>query len=194
MTHDIGEDALHHHAENFEAIVYSTTARNRVFGSLGYNLSALYNHKHLAPLSDYYDITWQPFTALYTSYNTSLSVTGADRGVGQMTFSPSGHVEAPVISVSNDGCDAADFLENVSGDIALISRGGCDYGLKSALAGAAGAAGVVIYNNEGGDEELWGSLIERSRPEGPYPPTVAISANAGRTILTNRPAVKGLAF
>lgn len=185
LTNDIGQDALHHHAENLEAIAYSTPDRNRVFGSLGYNFSALYIHKHLAPLSDYYDITWQPFTALYTSYNTSLSVTGTDRGAGQMTFSPSGHVEAPVVSVSNDGCDAADFPENVSGNIALISRGGCEYGLKSALAGAAGAAGVVIYNNEGGDEELWGSLIERSRPEGPYPPTVAISENAGRTILTS---------
>lgn len=185
LQNDIGEDALHHHAENLEAIAYSTPDRNRVFGSPGYNFSALYIHKHLAPLSDYYDITWQPFTALYTSYNTSLSVTGTDRGAGQMTFSPSGRVEAPVVSVPNDGCDAANFPGGVSGSIALISRGGCEYGLKSALAGAAGAAGVVIYNNEGGDEELWGSLIERSRPEGPYPPTVAISENAGRTILTS---------
>lgn len=130
-------------------------------------------------------ITWQPFTALFTSYNTTLSVTGTDRNAGQMTFSSSGHVQAPVVSVSNNGCDAADFPENVKENIALVSRGGCEYGLKSALAGAAGAAGVVIYNNEGGDEELWGSLIQRSRPEGPYPPTVAISQNAGRTILTS---------
>lgn len=89
------------------------------------------------------------------------------------------------MAISNNGCDAADFPENVGGNIALISRGGCEYGLKSALAGAANAAGVVIYNNEGREEELWGSLIERSRPEGPYPPTVAISENAGRTILTS---------
>lgn len=178
-------DALHHHAENLEAIAYSTPDRNRVFGSLGYNFSALYIHKVLEPLSDYYDITWQPFTALYTSYNTSLSVTGTDRDAGQMTYSPSGKVEAPIVSVSNNGCDAADFPQTVSGNIALISRGGCEYGLKSALAGAAKAAGVVIYNNADGDEKLWGSLIQRSRPEGPYPPTVGISENAGRTILTS---------
>lgn len=185
LQNDINEDALHHHAENLEAIAYSTPDRNRVFGSLGYNLSALYIHKHLAPLSEYYGVTWQPFTALLSSYNTSLSVTGTDRNAGQMTFSPNGHVEDSVVAVSNNGCDAADFPENVGGNIALISRGGCEYGLKSALAGAANAAGVVIYNNEGGDEELWGSLIERSRPGGPYPPTVAISENAGRTILTS---------
>ncbi|KKY39753.1 putative aminopeptidase y [Diaporthe ampelina] len=152
---------------------------------LGYNFSALYIHKTLAPLSDYYDITWQPFTAVYSNYNTTLSVTGTDRNAGRMTFSPSGHVEAPIVAISNNGCDAADFPENVSGNIALISRGGCEYGLKSALAGAAKAAGVVIYNNQGGDERLWGTLIERSRPEGPYPPTVGISQNAGRTILTS---------
>lgn len=58
-------------------------------------------------------ITWQPFTAFFTSYNTTLSVTGTDRNAGQMTFSSSGHVQAPVVSVSNNGCDAADFPENV---------------------------------------------------------------------------------
>lgn len=132
LQNDIGEDALHHHAENLEAIAYSTPDRNRVFGSSGYNFSALYIHKHLVPVSDYYDITWQPFTAVFSSYNTSLSVTGTDRNAGKMTFSPNGVVEAPVVSVSNNGCDAADFPENVSGNIALISRGGCEYGLKSA--------------------------------------------------------------
>lgn len=102
-----------------------------------------------------------------------------------MTFSPSGNVLAPIVSVSNNGCNASDFPETVSGTIAIISRGGCEYGFKSALAGAANAAGVIIYNNVGGDEELWGSLIQRNRPKGAYPPTVAISENAGRTILTS---------
>lgn len=185
LQNDISENALKHHAENLEAIAYSTHDQNRVFGSLGYNLSALYIHKHLTPLSDYYDIMWQPFTALFTRYSTTLSVTGTDRDAGPMTFSPSGNVQAPIILVSNNGCDVTDFPDNVSGNIAIISRGGCEYGLKSALAGAANAAAVIIYNNIGGDEKLRGSLIQLSRPEGPYPPTVAISESAGRTILTS---------
>lgn len=178
----INGSALLHHAENFQAIAYSTPERNRVFGSLGYNFSALYIYKHLEALSDYYDITWQPFTTLYSEYNVSLTVSGTDQGPGRLTHSPSGQVEAPIIAVSNQGCNAADFPAGVKGNIALIVRGDCPYGLKSAYAGAAGAAGVIIYNNADGDKKMWGTLIERSRPQGAYPPSVMVSQTTGKAL------------
>lgn len=178
----MNETALLHHAENFQAIAYSTPERNRVFGSLGYNFSALYIHKHLEALSDYYDISWQPFTTLYSDYHVSLTVNGTDQSAGRLTYSPMGQVEAPIVAVFNKGCEAADFPAEVEGNIALIVRGGCAYGLKSAYAGAAGAAGVVIYNNIDGDAEIWGTLIEPSRPQGPYPPSIMVSQTAGEAL------------
>jgi len=59
----------------------------------------------------------------------------------------------------------------------LISRGTCEFGLKSALAGSAGAAAAVLYNNAPG--ALSGTLGEPGRPEGDYVATVAISQELG---------------
>ena len=58
----------------------------------------------------------------------------------------------------------SDYPAEVQGKIALISRGECQFGLKSALAGAAGAVGAVIYNNVPG--QLAGTLGPDERPEG----------------------------
>jgi PA domain len=69
----------------------------------------------------------------------------------------------------------------VSGNIALISRGSCEFGQKSAFAGAAGATAAIIYNNV--DGELSGTLGQAQRPEGPLVPTVGISKANATTIL-----------
>ena len=71
----------------------------------------------------------------------------------------------------------ADYPAEVAGAIALISRGTCEFGLKSALAGSAGAAAAVLYNNAPG--ALSGTLGEPGRPEGDYVATVAISQELG---------------
>src|SRR5262249_46925888 len=47
---------------------------------------------------------------------------------------------------STSGCSAADFTGFVPGRIALIQRGGCFFGVKVLNAEAAGASGVVIFN------------------------------------------------
>jgi Zn-dependent M28 family amino/carboxypeptidase len=69
----------------------------------------------------------------------------------------------------------------VAGNIALISRGTCEFGLKSSLAGAAGAAGALIYNNQPGVVE--GTLGTPPRPEGPYIPTLGISQEEGTELI-----------
>lgn len=77
----------------------------------------------------------------------------------------------------------SDYPAAVAGKIALISRGTCPFGVKSALAGGAGAAGAVIYNNVEGPA-LSGTLGAPPRPEGPYVPTVGISLANGTALVT----------
>ncbi|MEN1728393.1 MAG: M36 family metallopeptidase, partial [Pseudomonadota bacterium] len=49
----------------------------------------------------------------------------------------------------NQGCSALTGFN--AGNIALIRRGGCEFGTKALLAENAGASAVVIINNEGGN-------------------------------------------
>lgn len=65
--------------------------------------------------------------------------------------------------------------------MALISRGSCEFGLKSALAGAAGAQGAVIFDNVE-EPSLAGTLGAGSRPEGPLVPTAGISLARGTAL------------
>jgi aminopeptidase Y len=59
-------------------------------------------------------------------------------------------VFGPLVLVANSGCDAADYPSDLTNSIALIKRGICSFGDKSAMAGKAGAIAAVIYNNEKG--------------------------------------------
>ena len=77
-----------------------------------------------------------------------------------MSYSGSGDVTAPVTALpatdATPGCEASDFAGFTAGNIALISRGACAFGIKATNAFNAGAVGVVIYNNIPG--ELAGTL------------------------------------
>jgi aminopeptidase Y len=55
-----------------------------------------------------------------------------------------------LVLVDNEGCSSKDFPKNTEGKIALIKRGKCPFGEKSANAGKAGAVAAVVYNNEPG--------------------------------------------
>ena len=67
-----------------------------------------------------------------------------------MQFSGSGDVSAAVTAVdpgATSGCEAADFSGFPSGNIALITRGTCDFQVKADNAVKAGAKAVLIYND-----------------------------------------------
>ncbi len=68
----------------------------------------------------------------------------------------------------------------MAGAVALISRGTCEFGLKSALAGATGADAASIYNNVEGP--LAGTLGAPPRSEGDYVPTAGISLADGTAL------------
>jgi Zn-dependent M28 family amino/carboxypeptidase len=68
-----------------------------------------------------------------------------------LRYSGSGEVEAPLETVDayseTSGCDSADFDDFDTGAIALVRRGGCFFSEKVRNAIAAGAAGVIVFND-----------------------------------------------
>jgi len=82
-----------------------------------------------------------------------------------------------LIAVNDIGCTAADYPAEVSGNIALISRGTCPFGQKATLAKAAGATGAVIYNN------VDGALAGTLGAVGDYAPTVGVTNEVGTSLL-----------
>lgn len=73
----------------------------------------------------------------------------------EMRFGAAGDVTAPVWAVnltipsaggSNSGCFSDQFAGFPAGSIALVQRGACTFGWKASNALAAGAAGVIIFN------------------------------------------------
>ena len=89
-----------------------------------------------------------------------LTVTGPTTA----DLQPAGGIIIPptATSSSTSGCTAADFSGFVAGRIALIQRGGCNFGVKVLNAQAAGATGVIIFNEGNPDrtDVLSGSLVD----------------------------------
>jgi Zn-dependent M28 family amino/carboxypeptidase len=55
-------------------------------------------------------------------------------------------IPSPATDTSNAGCEAADFPAATSGAISLVQRGTCPFVQKLANAQAAGAVGVILFN------------------------------------------------
>lgn len=149
----------------------------RVFGSAGHNATVDYLYDTLAAL-DCYDVTKQAFVELYFEGTASLAAGGVEYEPTTFTYSPSGAVTAPVVLVSNLGCNAGDFPAEVAGNVALILRGNCTFALKATNARAAGAAAAVVYNNQEG--AVSGTL---SSPSADYVPIVGISQEEGSALI-----------
>ena len=85
--------------------------------------------------------------------NATTYVEGVD--FGAVTQSDPGNVTAAVTPVdlqlglgntSTSGCEASDFANFPRGNIALLQRGECTFEIKAENAAAAGAVGIVIFN------------------------------------------------
>ncbi len=154
------------HLEALQAIA-DANGGTRVDGTQGYEDSVAYVADQLDAAG--YDVTIQPFTfeAFQTS-DTELArispqprtyVEGFTDDFVVSEFSGSGDVTALVQAVdevvpiganppgtSNSGCEANDFDGFNAGNIALIQRGTCDFSVKAVNAEAAGAVGVILFN------------------------------------------------
>ena len=141
-----------------------------------------------------YDVTIQPYKFVYYAYTavpvfsevspTPRSYTlngdwgpGRSTGTANAALQPAGGIIIPPTSTSSStsGCTSGDFNGFTSGRVALIQRGGCNFGVKVLNAKAAGASGVIIFNegNPGRTDLLIGSLVDAAGT--PFIPTIPVA-------------------
>jgi Peptidase family M28/PA domain len=198
---------LWHHMQNFEAIAKANPSPadghpSRNSGEPGYKASADYVASVMSAAG--YNVTIQTYTFTYYAYTGIPSWSEAspvaqtftlttDWNPGQSlgsvsgaTLQPAGGIIIPSPGGSTSGCSPSDFTGFVPGRIALIQRGTCFFGVKALNAQAAGASGVVIFN-EGNTPErsgvLSGSLLDASgNPTIPTIPVAFTSFAIGQTL------------
>ncbi|HSC29679.1 MAG TPA: M20/M25/M40 family metallo-hydrolase [Vicinamibacterales bacterium] len=149
------------HQAAFQAIA-DANGGNRFAGLSGHNASVDYVVETLENAG--YDPEVQEFEYLAFSVagpsalqqiapNARTYVEGVD--FGAITQTDPGDVTAAVTAVdlqlglgntSTSGCEAGDFAGFPTGNIALLQRGTCTFELKAENAAAAGAVGIVIFN------------------------------------------------
>src|SRR5215475_11546579 len=163
----IRKDDLWEHMQKFQAIADANPGPDghpsRNSGEPGYRASVDYVASVMKAAG--YDVTIQPYSFTYYAYRGTPAlqevsptahdyVLGTEWGPGKSTgtataeIQPAGGIVLPPTQTpsSASGCSAADFNGFVPGRIALIQRGGCVFGVKVLNAQAAGASGVVIFN------------------------------------------------
>jgi Zn-dependent M28 family amino/carboxypeptidase len=151
------------HLKAFQDIA-DRSGGTRVAGSRGYDRSVDYVVQRLTAAG--YDVRRQPFSfELFVENSSAFErispdpvtyTSGFEDDYLTMEYSGSDDVTAPLQAVggivipspggSTSGCAAGDFAGFVAGNIALIQRGSCPFRQKAENAKAAGAAGVVIFN------------------------------------------------
>lgn len=136
------------HAQDLEDIAYATEGRNRVVASEGHNNTVKYLVEQLEALGGYYNVELDPFQYTLQQGVSNFSVNGVDYSSAGLEYSAEISIEGvPLVPVANLGCSAEDFPAEVSGAVALISRGTCTFADKSYFAAQSGAVAAVIYNN-----------------------------------------------
>ena len=163
----ITEADLMNHMQAFENIAIANPGPDghpsRNSGEPGYWASVQYVANQMQQAG--YDVTIQPYRFNYYAYKSiptlsEVSPTAAnftlntDWSSGQSTgtttapVQPAGGIIIPPTPApsSASGCTSADFSGFVPGHIALIQRGTCNFGVKVQNAEAAGASGVILFN------------------------------------------------
>jgi hypothetical protein len=119
---------------------------------------------------------------------------GRSNGTANAEVQPAGGIIIPPTPTpsSASGCNAADFSGFVAGRIALIQRGTCNFGAKVLNAQAAGASGVIIFNegNPGRTAVTSGSLVDvNGNPIIPTIPVAFTSFDIGQSLYNQHQAV-----
>ncbi|PFH46833.1 hypothetical protein AMATHDRAFT_7344 [Amanita thiersii Skay4041] len=181
LRNAINRQSLMNHARTIEGFAGLSNG-TRAFGTAAHNATVDYIKTQL-DATGYYDTSLQTFQSYYSEGTAQFSADGEPYVTEWFTYGPAGLANGTIAIVNNLGCNSTDYSEEVSGKIALILRGECDFGMKVALAGAAGASGAVIYNNKPGPVG-GGSLRNFSRPDvGPYVPCGSINGTVGQQLV-----------
>ena len=110
--------------------------------------------------------TYRPGTEADSDQPTADFITMANSPTTVLTNAPVfpvGGIKDPSTGGSASGCQAADYT-GVSGKIALVQRGTCAFVEKWQFAQAAGATGVIIYN-EGNTPARQNPIFVDNQPE-----------------------------
>jgi Zn-dependent M28 family amino/carboxypeptidase len=200
---------LWNHMKKFQAIADANPSPadgkpSRNPGEPGYKASADYVARLMTNAG--YNVTIQQYKFTYYAYTappalSEVSPTPHDYVLadewnpGQSTgtttnaaLQPAGGIIIPptATSSSSSGCTMADFAGFVAGRMALIQRGACNFGVKVLNAQAAGASGVIIFNegNPGRTGVLAGSLVDAAgNPIIPTIPVAFTSFDIGSNLL-----------
>jgi Peptidase family M28/PA domain len=203
----IQTDDLWAHMQAFQAIADANPGLDghpsRNSGEPGYLASVNYVKEKMEAAG--YSVKIQPYKFTYSSFvgtpawsetgptarNFTLGTDwnpGTSNGTADADLEPAGGFRLPPTptSSSTSGCTSADFGNFTAGHIALIQRGGCNYGVKVLNAKAAGATGVVIFNegNPGRTSVINGSLLDaNNNPFVPDIPVAFTSFDIGKALL-----------
>lgn len=90
-------------------------------------------------------------------------------------------------NTSTSGCEPEDFADFTAGNIALVQRGSCSFFVKAANAEAAGASGVIIFN-EGQEGRMEAIRATLGQP-GITIPVVGASYDIGQTLASTESTV-----
>lgn len=169
LTRAVTLPGLLRHLAAFQ-LIGDTNGDNRASGGPGYDRSADYVAWTMKLAG--YKVTRQPFDFTFCEDTSSAFdrtapappvtyVDGTDYQL--MSCTGAGDVTAAVQAVdinltppraSTSGCEPEDFAGvDVTGKIALMQRGSCDFGVKVRNAEAAGAVGAIIFNQGNGTPE-----------------------------------------
>src|SRR4051812_335358 len=190
----IQTDELWNHMVNLQAIADANPGpdgmASRNSGEPGYKASADYVADAMREAG--YKVMIQPYTFQYFAYqgvpefkdvSTSRTYNLVDewnpgQSIGTVTadLEPAGGIIDPTPTPSStSGCTANDFTGFTAGHIALIQRGGCNFGVKVLNAKDAGATGVIIFNegNPGREGVVNGSLVDAAG--NPFVPQIPVA-------------------
>lgn len=122
---------------------------------------------------------YRPGTEANSDQPTADFITMANSPTTVLTNAPVfpvGGIVDPPTGGSTSGCAAADYA-GVSGKIALVQRGTCAFIEKWQFAQAAGATGVIIYN-EGNTPERQNPIFVDNQPDPPATIAAVITSYA----------------
>jgi hypothetical protein len=194
----IQTDDLWNHMQAFQAIADANPGLDghpsRNSGEPGYRASVDYVADKMKAAG--YDVTIQPYKFTYTSFVGTPTLSedsptardftlvtdwnpGTSNGTADADVQPAGGIVIPPTETpsSTSGCTATDFSGFTAGRIALVQRGGCNFGVKVLNAQAAGATGVVIFNEGNSNPDrtavLSGTLLDEN--DQPFVPTIPVA-------------------
>ena len=152
----------------------------RASGTEGYDDSVRYVARQLRSYGGWdveqqsfeYDAFFQDAPTVFEQTAPTPTTYVENTDFSTMEYSGSGDVTAEVVAVdltlpptpepsSTSGCEASDFDGvDVTGKVALMQRGSCDFAVKVQNAEAAGAAASIIFNEgqEGRTDVVFGTL------------------------------------